>query len=37
MKVIDDIVFSGKDIYTFIRDMINHMRNLLMVKGYSKS
>lgn len=32
MKVIDDIVFSGKDIYTFIRDMITHMRNLLMVK-----
>ncbi|MCT8978733.1 DNA polymerase III subunit gamma/tau [Clostridium sp. CX1] len=32
MRVIDDIVFSGKDIYTFIRDMINHMRNLLIVK-----
>lgn len=32
MRRIDDIVFSGKDIYTFIRDMINHMRNLLMVK-----
>ncbi|MDW8802968.1 DNA polymerase III subunit gamma/tau [Clostridium sp. A1-XYC3] len=32
MGVIDDIVFSGKDIYTFIRDMINHMRNLLIVK-----
>ena len=32
MRIIDDIVFSGKDIYTFIRDMITHMRNLLMVK-----
>ena len=32
MRTIDDIVFSGKDIYTFIRDMITHMRNLLMVK-----
>jgi len=32
MKTIDDIVFSGKDIYTFIRDMVTHMRNLLIVK-----
>lgn len=32
IKVIDDIVFSGKDIYNFIRDMITHLRNLLMVK-----
>lgn len=32
MKVIDDIVLSGKDIYNFIRDMITHLRNLLMVK-----
>lgn len=32
MRTIDDIVFSGKDIYTFIRDMITHMRNILMVK-----
>jgi DNA polymerase-3 subunit gamma/tau len=32
MRIIDDIVFSGKDIYTFVRDMITHMRNLLMVK-----
>jgi DNA polymerase-3 subunit gamma/tau len=32
MKVIDDIVFSGKDIYNFIRDMITHLRNLLMAK-----
>lgn len=32
MKVIDDIVLSGKDIYNFIKDMITHLRNLLMVK-----
>lgn len=32
MRIIDEIVFSGKDIYTFIRDMINHMRDLLMIK-----
>ncbi|WP_050606197.1 DNA polymerase III subunit gamma/tau [Clostridium niameyense] len=32
MKIIDDIVLSGKDIYNFIKDIINHMRNLLMVK-----
>lgn len=32
MKNIDQIVFGGKDIHTFIKDMINHLRNLLMVK-----
>ncbi|MFL0197037.1 DNA polymerase III subunit gamma/tau [Clostridium sp. WILCCON 0269] len=32
MRVIDDIVLSGKDIYNFIKDMIVHLRNLLMVK-----
>ncbi|MDP4178138.1 MAG: DNA polymerase III subunit gamma/tau [Bacillota bacterium] len=32
MKLIDDIVFGGKDIYNFIRDMTMHMRNLMMVK-----
>lgn len=32
MKIIDEIVFSGKDIYTFIRDFSTHMRNLMMVK-----
>jgi DNA polymerase-3 subunit gamma/tau len=32
MKTVDEIVFSGKDIYNFIKDMINHMRNLMMVK-----
>ncbi|MHC6178326.1 DNA polymerase III subunit gamma/tau [Clostridium sp. JNZ X4-2] len=32
MRIIDDIVLSGKDIYNFIRDMIIHLRDLLMVK-----
>ncbi|WP_123052597.1 DNA polymerase III subunit gamma/tau [Clostridium sp. JN-1] len=32
MKVVDDIVLSGKDIYGFIREAITHLRNLLMVK-----
>lgn len=32
IKIVDDIVFSGKDIYTFIRDLITHMRNLMMAK-----
>ncbi len=32
MKVVDEVVYSGKDIYNFIRDMISHMRNLLVIK-----
>lgn len=32
MKIIDDIVMSGKDIYNFIREMTGHLRNLMMVK-----
>lgn len=32
MRVIDDIVISGKDINIFIKDLIIHMRNLMMVK-----
>jgi DNA polymerase III subunit gamma/tau len=32
MKIVDDIVFNGKDIYNFIKEMISHMRNLMMVK-----
>lgn len=32
MKVVDDIVLSGKDINIFIKDFIVHMRNLMMVK-----
>lgn len=32
IKEIDEIVFSGKDIYTFLKDMISYMRNLMMAK-----
>ncbi|MCY6485861.1 DNA polymerase III subunit gamma/tau [Clostridium aestuarii] len=32
IKLIDDVVYGGKDINLFIRDMIHHMRNLMMVK-----
>lgn len=32
MKTVDNIVFSGKDINIFIKDLIIHMRNLMMVK-----
>lgn len=32
MKLIDEIVMSGKDSHSFIKDMVTHMRNLMMVK-----
>lgn len=32
MLVIEDIVLAGKDIYIFIKDLIAHFRNLLMIK-----
>ncbi len=32
IKTINEIVFSGKDIFVFIKDMTTHMRNLLMAK-----
>lgn len=32
MRVIEDIVFSGKDMSLFIKDLTSHFRNLLMVK-----
>ena len=32
MIVIEDIVLAGKDIYIFIKDLIAHFRNLLMIK-----
>ncbi|MBL4937521.1 DNA polymerase III subunit gamma/tau [Clostridium sp. YIM B02515] len=32
MRAVDDIVISGKDIYNFIKEMISHVRNLMMVK-----
>lgn len=32
IREIDEIILSGKDIYIFIKDMITHMRNLMMAK-----
>ncbi|GIM29338.1 DNA polymerase III subunit gamma/tau [Clostridium polyendosporum] len=32
MNIIENITFSGKDIHIFIKDLISHYRNLLMVK-----
>ena len=32
MRIIEDIVSSGKDINNFMKDMITHLRNILMVK-----
>ncbi|QAA30275.1 DNA polymerase III subunit gamma/tau [Clostridium manihotivorum] len=32
MNIIEEIVFLGKDIHLFIKDLIAHYRNLLMVK-----
>lgn len=36
IKAIDDIVLGGKDIYNLIKDMVLHMRNLMMVKITNK-
>ncbi len=30
--IIEDVIYSGKDIYLFIKDLITHYRNLLMAK-----
>lgn len=32
MKIIEELVLSGRDIHIFIKDLITHYRNLLMVK-----
>ena len=32
VSIIEEIVFNGKDIYVFIKDLICHYRNLLMAK-----
>lgn len=32
IEIIEDVIYSGKDIYLFIKDLISHYRNLLMVK-----
>lgn len=36
MKIVDEAVISGKDINIFIKDLIVHMRNLMMVKVSKK-
>lgn len=32
ISIIDEVVYSGKDIYLFIKDLIAHYRNILMAK-----
>ena len=32
MVIIEDLVFAGKDIHLFIKDLVEHFRNLLMIK-----
>ena len=32
IEIIEDFIYSGKDIYLFIKDLLAHYRNLLMVK-----
>lgn len=37
MVVIEKVVFAGKDMYLFIKDLIEHYRNLLMLKVTSNA
>lgn len=37
IRIIDEIVLAGKEINTFIRDIITHMRNLMIVKVSSNA
>lgn len=32
INIIDEVVYAGKDIYLFIKDLITHYRNILMAK-----
>ena len=32
VSIIEEVVLSGKDMYQFLRELISHFRNLLMVK-----
>lgn len=32
LRLIDEIVLSGKDVYTFIKDLTTHLRNLMIAK-----
>lgn len=36
IHVVDDIIYSGKDVNFFIKELVTHMRNLLMVKVTEK-
>lgn len=36
IRIIDNVVYAGKDINLFIKDMISHMRNLMMAKVTQK-
>lgn len=36
IQVVDEIIFSGKDVNLFIKEMTTHMRNLMMVKVTDK-
>lgn len=37
IKIIDDVILSGKEVVQFIKDITEHLRNLLMVKVSKKS
>jgi len=32
IRVLDEVIFGGKDIYNYIKDLIMHMRNLMIAK-----
>ncbi len=32
ISIIDEVVYAGKDIYLFIKDLVSHYRNILMAK-----
>lgn len=32
INIIDEVVYAGKDIYLFIKDLVSHYRNILMAK-----
>ena len=32
ISIIDEVVYAGKDLYLFIKDLISHYRNILMAK-----
>ena len=32
ISIIDEVVYAGKDVYLFIKDLVSHYRNILMAK-----